>query len=201
MHMKLTKIFNLTVLGAALTITAFGCKTKPLNPTPLYGSRQHIGDVGPGNGPMPLSPIDTTSTQPNRDGTIPPTDNNAHPGWAEDPSALRAQTVYFEYDKSSIKGSEQSKLDDVANYLKNNPAAAVKVEGNCDERGTEEYNRSLGERRALAAREYLVHAGIDAGRVDTISYGEDKPVETGHDESAWSKNRRDEFVVLTPPKM
>ena len=78
-------------------------------------------------------------------------------------------------------------------------ATAVLVEGNCDERGTEEYNRSLGERRALAGREYLIKLGIDADRVDTITYGEDRPADPGHNEAAWAKNRRDDFVVLTAP--
>jgi peptidoglycan-associated lipoprotein len=197
--MKLTKIMNLLVLGAALTITAVGCKTKPQGVTPLLGSRQPIRDVGPGSAP-PLPPPDLTSSQV-KDNGIPPNAGDNHPGWKENPEALKPQTVYFEFDKSSIKSSEQSKLEDVANYLKSNAAAAVRVEGNCDERGTEEYNRSLGERRALAAREYLVRLGIDASRVDTISYGEDKPAESGHSEAAWSKNRRDDFVVLTPPNV
>jgi len=99
-----------------------------------------------------------------------------------------------------VKSSEKSKAAAVADYLKGNAAAAVKVEGHCDERGTEEYNRSLGERRALACREELIRLGIDANRVDTISYGEDRPADPGHDESAWKKNRRGEFVLLTPPK-
>ena len=103
-------------------------------------------------------------------------------------------------DKSAIKPAEQSKLDAVANYLKNNRTKAVRIEGNCDERGTEEYNRSLGERRALAAREYLIQSGIDPQRVDTLTNGEDKPAVVGHNEGAWSKNRRDDFIVLTPPK-
>ena len=80
------------------------------------------------------------------------------------------------------------------------PSAAVQVEGHCDERGTEEYNRALGERRALAAREALIGLGIASDRVDTISYGEDKPAVPGHNESAWSKNRRGAFVLLTPPQ-
>ena len=74
------------------------------------------------------------------------------------------------------------------------------MEGNCDERGTAEYNRSLGERRSLAAREELVGLGIDASRVDTISYGKDRPVDTGHSEESHAKNRRDDFVLLAPPK-
>ncbi len=200
MQMKLTKIMNLLVLGSALTITAFGCKTKPQGVTPLMGSRRPISDPTIPPSP-PIAPIDQTGSIDKTGGGIPPNTGENHPGWKQDPNALKPQTVYFEFDKSSIKSSEQSKLEDVANYLKSNPAAAVKVEGNCDERGTEEYNRSLGERRALAAREYLVRLGIDAQRVDTISYGEDKPAESGHNEAAWSKNRRDDFVVLTPPNV
>jgi peptidoglycan-associated lipoprotein len=201
MHMKLTKIINLLVLGSALTITAFGCKTKPLHPTPLPGSQPPIGDVGPGR-MQPIAPgTGDTGVSEGRNTGIPPVGQGAHAGWIEERTALQAQTVYFEYDKSSIKKSEQPKLEDVANYLKSNANAAVRVEGNCDERGTEEYNRSLGDRRALGAREYLVRLGIDASRVETISYGEDKPADASHNEAAWSKNRRDEFVVLTPPKM
>ena len=88
----------------------------------------------------------------------------------------------------------------VADYLKANSGKAVRVEGNCDERGTEEYNRSLGERRALAVREELIRLGIDPTRVDTISYGKDRPAAPGHDESAWKQNRRDDFIILSPPK-
>jgi peptidoglycan-associated lipoprotein len=121
-------------------------------------------------------------------------------GWTEDPIPLKSETVYFDFDSSVLKTSEKPKASAVADYLKANSAKAVKVEGNCDERGTEEYNRSLGERRALAVREELIRLGIDPTRVDTISYGKDRPADPGHDESAWKKNRRDDFIVLSPPK-
>ena len=123
-----------------------------------------------------------------------------HPGWPEDAETLKADTVYFDYDSSVIKPSEKTKVGAVADYLKSNSANAVKIEGHCDERGTEEYNRSLGERRALALREELVGLGTDATRVDTISYGKDRPASPGHDEAAWKQNRRGVFIVLTPPK-
>jgi peptidoglycan-associated lipoprotein len=109
-----------------------------------------------------------------------------------------ANTVYFDLDRATIKPSETSKIEDVAKALQANPAHAVQIEGHCDERGTEQYNLSLGERRALSVREYLVTAGIQPERVFTISYGEAQPVETGHNEAAWSKNRRGVFVLLTP---
>ena len=77
---------------------------------------------------------------------------------------------------------------------------ALRVEGHCDERGTEEYNRSLGDRRSLAIREYLARAGMDSQMIDSISYGEDRPKVQGHNEAAWSKNRRGEFILLDPPR-
>jgi peptidoglycan-associated lipoprotein len=87
----------------------------------------------------------------------------------------------------------------VASFLRNAPpSVALLVEGHCDERGTEEYNRALGERRALAVREQLAMAGADVSRVVTRSYGEDRPADPGRTEAAYAKNRRGEFVVLTP---
>jgi len=123
-----------------------------------------------------------------------------HPGWPEDREALKADTIHFEYDSAVVKPAEHSKITAVADYLKSNSSNAVKVEGHCDERGTDEYNRSLGERRAQAIREALVKSGVDAGRVDTVSFGRDRPVDTGHSDAAHRKNRRGEFVALTPPK-
>jgi peptidoglycan-associated lipoprotein len=200
--MKLKNLFNIITLGTALTITAVGCKKNPgyLTKLPNGQTKPPSSDNnlnpeppitipnGPGNGTTDLT------------GHVPPNSSDSHANWVPDTEALKAQTVYFEYDKSSIKSSEQPKLDQVAEYLKSHPEAAVKVEGNCDERGTEEYNRSLGERRALAAREYLVRLGIDPARIDTISYGKDRPLSPEHNESGFSKNRRDDFVVLTAPK-
>jgi peptidoglycan-associated lipoprotein len=113
---------------------------------------------------------------------------------------FKSDTVHFAFDSSVIRPEENSKVANVANYLKANSANAVKVEGHCDERGTEEYNRALGERRALALREMLVGLGIEPDRVDTLSYGKDRPEDPGHDESAWRVNRRGVFVLLSPPK-
>jgi peptidoglycan-associated lipoprotein len=105
-------------------------------------------------------------------------------------------SVYFDYDSAKVRPSEDSKLEIVAAALKGNSKKLV-IEGHCDERGTAEYNRALGERRAQAAREELVRMGVDAGRISTISYGKDRPADTGHDEAAWAKNRRCEFVVVS----
>jgi peptidoglycan-associated lipoprotein len=117
---------------------------------------------------------------------------------AMDRAALAANTVHFAYDSAAVKKSEKANLQAVASALSADMTTKLLIEGHCDERGTEEYNRSLGERRALALREALAKLGVDPSRVRTISYGKDRPADPGHDESAWSKNRRGEFVLLHP---
>ena len=117
----------------------------------------------------------------------------------EDHDKFKADTVLFDFDSSTIKPSEESKLQDLANYFKDNKKfEGLVIEGNCDSRGTEKYNLSLGERRALAAREYLANLGVDPHRLKTVTYGASRPADPGHDEAAWTKNRRDDFVLVTP---
>ena len=107
------------------------------------------------------------------------------------------QPLYFPYDQNTISSAEESKVAAVAQYLLGHPEAGVVVEGYCDERGTEEYNRALGERRALAASEMLIDIyGIESARIKTVSYGEERPAVTGTGDAVWSKNRRDEFVPV-----
>jgi len=104
--------------------------------------------------------------------------------------------IYFDYDKSSIKAEAKANLDKTAAWLGKNAAVKVRIEGNCDERGTAEYNLALGERRANSAKKYLANSGVKADRLSTISYGKEKPVCAEHSEACWSKNRRDDFKVL-----
>ena len=107
------------------------------------------------------------------------------------------QPLYFPYDQNTISSSEESKVAAVAQYLLGHAEAAVVIEGYCDERGTDEYNRALGERRALAASEMLIDVyGIEQNRIKTVSYGEERPAVTGTGDAVWSKNRRDEFVPV-----
>lgn len=117
---------------------------------------------------------------------------------AKHPEILKEDSVYFAFDRSEVKSGERSKVEAVASYLKDNANDKLLIEGNCDERGTEEYNRALGERRALALREYLVNLGVGADRIRTLSWGKDKPIDPGHNDDAWAKNRRGDFVVLKP---
>jgi peptidoglycan-associated lipoprotein len=192
--MKAIGFGTLTALGLALTLLTTGCHPENLKDIP---GRPHPTPAVPTFPPLPPPPL---PPEPNTNGIIPfKNDEPGHTNWTPNVDILKEYSVHFAYDSSAVANSEKSKLKAVADYLKSHPDVAVRVEGNCDERGTEEYNRSLGERRALAGREQLVGLGIESGRVDTLSYGEDKPLATGNNESAWKENRRDDFVVLTPP--
>lgn len=104
------------------------------------------------------------------------------------------KVVYFDYDSSDLSPESTRMLDTLVGLLKANPGLKVQVAGNCDERGTTEYNLALGDRRAKVARDYCVDKGIDAQRVSTVSYGEEKPVDPAGTEEAWAKNRRDDFL-------
>ena len=106
------------------------------------------------------------------------------------------QDAFFGYNDSTLSADAQSALTTSANWLKKNGQYNLLIEGHCDERGTEQYNLALGDRRANQAKEYLVTLGIDAGRIRTVSYGEERPFDPGHDESAWTKNRRDHLVLV-----
>ncbi len=103
--------------------------------------------------------------------------------------------VYFDFDASTIRDDSKQNLDRKVALLRANPDLRLRIEGNTDERGSEEYNLALGMRRASAAKQYIVGFGVDAQRLATMSNGEDKPADPGHDEDAWGKNRRDEFVI------
>jgi peptidoglycan-associated lipoprotein len=112
-----------------------------------------------------------------------------------EPAQLNLENVYFDYDRYELREDARATLANNAKQLESNAAARVSIEGHCDERGTTEYNLALGEKRAQAARDYLVNYGIGADRLTTVSFGEERPVDPGHDESAWAKNRRAAFVV------
>jgi len=198
--MKCAKFLNLFMASLVLVTAAVGCKRNPKNITNIPGQRPNTptGDDR-GTAIQPQTPVNLGQNT----GSRPLTGTEIPEGGSmftnEDRAALSAQTVYFEFDRSAIKPSEQPKLDQVATYLKSNPNTQLKVEGNCDERGTEEYNRALGERRAIAAREYLIQKhNIGSERITTVSFGEDKPSDNGKTEEAYAKNPRDEFIILKP---
>ncbi|QHI69220.1 peptidoglycan-associated lipoprotein [Tichowtungia aerotolerans] len=165
---KLSLLIIFILAVAALT----GCQSPGRNPAGVQGSLIGGTDMNMMGG-IPMS------------GRF--TDGMEHPGMFE--------PVLFAYDSFQVSPAERGKVETVADYLKANPATAVIIEGHSDERGSREYNLALGERRALAVRSYLTGLGISADRIQTKSLGEESPVVPGHDESAWSQNRRGEFVL------
>lgn len=200
--MKMNQIIFPLVLALAATLATTGCKHTPVKITQIPGSQaRNVNDANnsntlPPGGQMDNGNIGTgVNTQIGGGNTA---GLDTFDGMIKDPAALAANTIHFAFDSAAIKQSEQSNLEAVASALKNNTSDKLLIEGNCDERGTEEYNRALGERRALAAREALAKLGVSPDRIRTISYGKDKPADPGHDESAWGKNRRADFILLHP---
>ncbi len=110
-------------------------------------------------------------------------------------AALMAERVHFDYNKADLQSTDLHLLEQKLAILQAHPQLAVQVAGNCDERGSDEYNMALGERRAASAKRWLTAHGIADSRITIISYGKERPLDAGHDESAWAKNRRDDFVV------
>jgi peptidoglycan-associated lipoprotein len=105
--------------------------------------------------------------------------------------------IHFDFDKYDIRPGDAEILKENAALLMKNPSVKIQIEGHCDERGTVEYNLALGERRANSAKRYLISLGLTVNRISTISYGKEKPLDPGHNEEAWAKNRRDHFIVLS----
>jgi len=105
--------------------------------------------------------------------------------------------IHFDFDKYDIRSQDGEILKENASLLMKHPSVKIQIEGHCDERGTNEYNLALGERRANAAKKYLIALGLSADRISTISYGEERPADPGHNEEAWATNRRDHFVILS----
>jgi len=189
-------------LGLASIISFTGCKKKPIGITDIPGSSR-VGNNGlePGSGNKLPTPHDNTSAS--GVGFTPDANNPYAAAWTgphdEDRQKFAEYTVHFATDSAAIKEGDRAKLEKVAEYFKNNTSKeALQVEGNADERGTEQYNIALGDKRALAVREYLANLGVDSQRIHTVSYGEAKPVDPARNEAAYNKNRRAEMVLLTP---
>jgi peptidoglycan-associated lipoprotein len=139
-----------------------------------------------------LEPPPTENAPPTTSG-----DDNAPPppSSGEDTGgSLALEDAFFDFDDFSLRQDAKSALETDGKYLQKNTSARVVIEGHCDERGSVEYNLALGEKRARAAKDYLVSYGIPGGRVTTISYGKERPFDNGHEESAWAKNRRAHVV-------
>jgi outer membrane protein OmpA-like peptidoglycan-associated protein len=200
--MKNANLIGTFLLSMALAAGVTGCAHKPPMTTPIPddtgGPPKHgsAGATNPDNGGV------TSTPTPVNGEPIPLSNGDYTPLFAgarnEDADKFRTDTVYFDFDSATIKASEESKLQDLASYFKDNKKLeGLIIQGNADVRGTEKYNLSLGERRALAAREYLANLGVDPHRIKTVTFGASRPLAQGHDESAYKENRRDDFVLVT----
>ena len=201
MNKQIASLCKLTALGATLALAA-GCKTNNYyQNTPSVGRSNASPEPVPvAIAPEPAQPMEKAVATSDVTNAIVAGNSSARPAWNEDRTSLQAETVYFDFDKSAIKSPQQSKLNDVADFLKRTTQISIRIEGNCDERGTAEFNRELGLRRADASRAYLVSLGIDPDRIHTLSRGKENPAVSGKGNESRSMNRRDEFVVLTSDK-
>ena len=194
-RIKIALACALTVL---LAMTANGCTKKPpvARPTPPPPDTSIITDVPPPPPPPPVSP--GGERQPGgetaADRLTPDVDLGSR-SLDELNRDSPLQPVFFGFDSSEVSPTGQTTLTANADVLRRYPSWVVTIEGHCDERGTAEYNLALGERRALAARAYLVSLGIAGDRLRTVSYGKEFPFDPGHTEDAYGKNRRAHFVI------
>ncbi|MEP6765739.1 MAG: peptidoglycan-associated lipoprotein Pal [Gemmatimonadaceae bacterium] len=171
---------RLSLLLVAVPLALGACKKKPPVVTP---SAPVVA--------QPPAPTPTRTETP-----LPPAPAPTNTGM--DVATMRRlmlETVYFEYDSDVIRADAQSSLEKRVPLLSANPQVKLRVAGNCDDRGTDEYNIALGRRRAEAVKKFLTDRGIDGSRIETISFGRERPAVQGDNEDAWSKNRRDEFTI------
>jgi peptidoglycan-associated lipoprotein len=164
-------------LVLAVLVAATGCSKKQVETTP---DRDRM-DPG-------AAATDTGTDQPMTD------DSGALS--RDEAMAMIGDMIFFDFDRSELRPESRTTLQQKSEILRQYPDIRVRIEGNADERGTVEYNLALGERRADAARTYLIDLGIDPDRLTTISYGEERPLAEGHNEAAWQQNRRDEFIPI-----
>jgi len=179
-HMKMGMVLVLLAIVAVMFSACATCKTKKANNVEEEKISQPAAMTEPAKIAPDTSGVDETTISTASVLTV---------GDKLDP-------IYFDFDSYNLKDLSRDQLAKNAQWIKNNPGAVVRIEGNCDERGSNEYNLALGERRAASAKKYLVYQGISPNQLETISYGEEKPVCGGHYEGCWWKNRRDDFVIV-----
>jgi peptidoglycan-associated lipoprotein len=181
-------VFVAVLLVIAVAVLP-GCqKKKPAEPTPA----PETTTSEPAQPPKPVEKKEVTESFPTQPVTQAPI---TEPSVDELNRQKVLRTVYFDYDKSDLTDATRQTLQSNAEWLKQNPKRKIVIEGHCDERGTIEYNLALGQRRAAAVRGYLESLGIDSARLRVVSYGKERPLDPGHTEDAWSRNRRAEFLI------
>lgn len=188
--MKGTRFWKWAVLVLSVAaLVAVGCAKKQT--VKSEGAQGAPGAAAPGA--VGEAPVKEAPPPPVKVAPAPPAEAPGVAVTEERPSQF--DDVRFDFDKSVVKEEGRKTCQVVAGFLKKNPKAKILIEGHCDERGTAEYNMALGERRAAAVMSYLVSLGVSKGALSTVSFGKEKPLDPGHDEGAWAKNRRAHFVL------
>jgi peptidoglycan-associated lipoprotein len=167
--MKIVKYILLAVVLGIFSVWGIGCKST----TTVEG--KGTTDIGPGHG---IEGVEI-------------------PGEGLDGTLYGLEDIHFDFDQSTLRTEDQEVLKRNADWLKKNSSVSIEIEGHCDERGTIEYNLALGDRRARSAKDFLVNLGVSSTRMRTISYGKEMPLDPGHTEAAWAKNRRDHFTIVS----
>jgi len=179
--MKRIECLLAALICLCMAMTATGCGRKAAVIDPGFGGSGNPGGMGTGSGPNGL-------------GGLPGVDQESLGPW-ESGAQYGLVPVYFDFDSAALRSGESATLHQNAERIKALAGRTVQIAGHCDERGTQEYNLALGERRALAVREYLIRMGVPDSRLLTISYGKEMPAVQGSGEDAWAQNRRAEFAV------
>lgn len=171
-----------STLFLAVACISAGCSSEPVKEQPKAAteSRQAVQPV-----PKAEPKVATKPVEPPRVAVDPLNDPN---------NLLSKRSLYYDYDKSEIKGQYKPLIQAHAGYLTGRGGAKVRIEGNCDERGSREYNLALGQRRADSVKNALKLLGVMDGQIDTVSWGEEKPKASGHDEASWAENRRSDII-------
>src|SRR3989475_4033864 len=199
LEMKRLSLLALAIVAGAVTAAACGGpKPPPAAPTPqanpdseAQAQRARQDSIDAANRAATEAEAERVRRQREADSLAALSRNT------EEVRGMIAAMIHFDFDKSVLRGDDIGTLDQKVAGLQANPNLRIRISGHCDERGSDEYNLALGNRRATAAKQYLVSHGIDAGRIETISYGEERPLAQGHDEGAWAQNRRDEVEILS----
>lgn len=197
--MKKTSQLILTSLALVLLIVSPACRTKK---QPVVTPTETTTMPAPEVAPPPPLPVETP-VEDTRDFVQETPREEVLPSDMDELNKLvqrqgYVRDAFYNYDEATLDDAAQSALSASATWLKGSQGAgySLLIEGHCDERGTEQYNLALGDKRANSAKDYLVTLGVDAGRIRTVSYGEERPFEEGHDDSSWAQNRRAHLVLV-----
>jgi peptidoglycan-associated lipoprotein len=177
---------TLTVLVAAAALTLSACHSKPPQPSPQTNTQVPANQSG----------AESSGANGSNANGANGASSEGQEAQGPDQGLLAKRTIYFDFDSSEIKGEGTDIVGAHAKYLSTHSSVHVRLEGNTDERGSREYNIGLGERRAQAVRRALLLQGASDAQISTVSYGAERPVDAGHDEAAWAKNRRVDIVYL-----